>query len=191
MFLKFVFGTALLLGAATVFAGQASSFFSVQVMVNPAGGGVAAAATSNTDGTGNTASCVSSSRSGSAGASVQVLCSTGVFVDISRSTVRVIQLASVFNTSPESPMPDNCRNGSPRGNVGGCRLADQSLFSGAGDDPRDGWQFENQRYAVNVDGIVMNARAGLRIRENRDTVTALRVSTANDPSGSLEMLVSF
>lgn len=198
---KFAFGTALLLSVATVFAGQASSLFSVQVTLNPAGGGtssasttastVAAASTATAASTSSTGNCVSSSSSGSASASVRVLCSTGVFVDISRSATRVTQLISGFNTSPDSPVPDNCRNESPRGDAGACRLGDQRLFSGAGDDSHDGWQIENQRYAVNVDANVMEASTRSRVREDRGILTALRVPTANDPSGSLEMLVSF
>lgn len=143
MFSKFISGIALLLGVATVFAGQANSLFSVQVTLIPAGGGTAIA---------STGSCVSSSSSGSASASVQVLCSTAIFVDISRSVVRVPHLITGFSTSADSPLSYN---------------------------------------DVTMDGPFMEARTGLRVREDRGILTALRVPTATTTSGPLEMLVSF
>ena len=86
---KFLLGISLLMAAAYALAGSANGQFSVNITLNA--------------GTASDTRCVNTSTAGSSGASVQVRCSSNLFVAIGpATTTRTLQLVSGFRPSRES-----------------------------------------------------------------------------------------
>lgn len=116
---KFLLGLSLLVAAAYALAGGASEQFSVNITLNT--------------GPGSAASCVSASTSGLSSASVQVRCSSNVFVAIGPATAaRTLQLASAFQTSRNSLLQDFCPDEPARGDMPGgstCRSGDTGMVT--------------------------------------------------------------
>ena len=116
---KFFLGMSLLVAAAYALAGGASEQFSVNITLNT--------------GPGNATSCVSASTSGLSSASVQVRCSSNVFVAIAPATAaRTLQLASSFQTSKDSLPPELCPDEPSRGDMAGgsaCRSGDTGMVT--------------------------------------------------------------
>ena len=92
---KVSLGLSLLVVAASALAGGVSEQLSVNITLNT--------------GPGSAASCVSASTSGLSSASVEVRCSSNVFVAIGPATAtRTLQLVSGFQTSRDSLPPESC-----------------------------------------------------------------------------------
>src|SRR5437870_2099587 len=129
MLRKVTFGVFLLLAAATSFAGTAAGQFSVQITLSAAG---------NTTGNGN--ACTSATDSGAGSASVQVHCTTNVFVNIEQATSTTplgnARFLPGYSPARDSLLPDYCRNEVSRGDDAArvtCRLDDQRQLAPAGD----------------------------------------------------------
>ena len=116
---KFVLGMSLLVAAAYALAGGASEQFSVKITLNT--------------GPGSAASCVSASTSGLSSASVQVRCSSNVFVAIGPATAtRTLQLVSGFQTSRDSLLQGFCLHEPFQGDMAGgsaCRYGDTGMVT--------------------------------------------------------------
>ena len=116
---KFLLGLSLLVAAAYALAGGASEQFSVNITLNT--------------GPGSAASCVSASTSGLSSASVQVRCSSNVFVAIGPATAtRTLQLVSGFQTSRDSWLQGFCldepfQGDMPAGST--CRTGDTGMVT--------------------------------------------------------------
>ena len=94
---KFLLGISMLMAAAYALAGNASEQFSVNITLNA--------------GTASAASCINTFTFGLSSVSVQVRCSSNVFVAIGpATTTRTLQLASAFQPSRSSASPDACPN---------------------------------------------------------------------------------
>lgn len=180
---KFVLGASLIFAAATSVAGSVSGQFSVQITLNSAGGN----------------SCTSASDSGAASSSVQVRCTTNVFVDISQRTTSTTSPSAGrfmpgYRPARDSLLPDYCRSELSRADrVAGltCRLDDRRQLAAAGDEADDGWAFESRLYAVNTDETPLQTQARSRVEDDHGTLTSIRLASADGRSGPVEMLVSF
>ena len=104
----------MLMAAAYAMAGSASEQFSVNITLNAR--------------TASSASCVNTSAFGLSSVSVQVRCSSNVFVAIGPATAaRTLQLASGFQTARDSLLQDFCPDEPSGGNMAGgstCRSGD-------------------------------------------------------------------
>ncbi|WP_332778079.1 hypothetical protein [Polaromonas sp.] len=191
---KLALGVSLLLAAATSFAGSAAGQFAVQITLNNP---------SITAGSSN--SCTSATGSGVGSSSVQVTCTTNVFVDIAQvntsqaNTLGAAKFMPSFRPTRDTLLPDYCRNELSRANQAAgitCRLDAeledaQRQFAYGGDEAGDGWKLESRLYAVDTNATAAQTQARLRLQDDRGTLTALRVAHAGGLSGSVEMLVSF
>ena len=178
---KLILGLSLMLAAASSLAGGASGQFGVQITLNNAGGN----------------SCTSASDSGAASSSVQVRCTTNVFVEIAPRQV-ISPSASRFmpgyRPSRDSLLPDYCRSELSRADRAAglaCRLDDQRQVAAAGDEADEGWAFESRLYAVNTEGTALQTQARSRVEDDHGTLTSIRLASADGRSGPVEMLVSF
>jgi len=130
---------------------------------------------------------------------VQVRCTTDVFVNIEQATsatpLRNARFLPGYSPSRDSLLPDYCRNEVSRGDEAArlaCHLDDQrQLATAGGDETDEGWRIESWRYAMGTAAGATETQARLRLRDDRGTVTALRLARAGNHSGSIEMLVSF
>jgi len=182
---KLILGLSLILAAASSLAGGASGQFGVQITLNNAGGN----------------SCTSASDSGAVSSSVQVRCTTNVFVEIAaRTTTSPSTTTSTSRFMPgyrparDSLLPDYCRSELSRADrVSGltCRLDDQRQFAAAGDEGDEGWAFESRLYAVNTGDTALQTQARSRVEDDHGTLTSIRLASADGRSGPVEMLVSF
>lgn len=180
---KLILGFSLMLAATSSFAGGASGQFGVQITLNSAGGN----------------SCTSASDSGAASSSVQVRCTTNVFVDISQRTTSSTSTTTSrfmpgYRPARDSLLPDYCRSELSRADrVAGltCRLDDQRQFAAAGDEGDEGWAFESRLYAVNTGDTALQTQARSRVEDAHGTLTSIRLASADGRSGPVEMLVSF
>lgn len=184
MIRKAAFGALLMLAAAACFAGAAAGQFSVQITLNVPG---------NTTGNGN--ACTSATGSGGSGASVQVTCNSNVFVNISQvRSLGDARFMPGYRPTRDSLLPDYCRNELSRNDPGArytCRLQDQRQVATADEESDDGWEIESRRYALDPEAAEIEKQARIRLRDDRGTVTALRLAYAGKHAGSVEMLVSF
>lgn len=186
---KLALGVSLLLAALSSFAGSAAGQFVVQITLsNP----------HLTAGRSN--SCTSATGSGAGSSSVQVTCTTNVFVDIAQvNTLGAAKFMPGFRPARDTLLPDYCRNELSRANLAAgitCRLDAevedaQRQFAHGGDEAGDGWKIESRLYAADTNATAAQTQARLRLQDERGTLTALRVAHAGGPSGSVEMLVSF
>lgn len=181
---KLILGVSLMLAAASGFAGGASGQFGVQITLNNAGGN----------------SCTSASDSGTTSSSVQVRCTTNVFVEIAARTTTSTTPPSTSRFMPgyrparDSLLPDYCRSELSRADrVAGltCRLDDQRQFAATDDEGDEGWAFESRLYAVNTEGTALPTQARSRVEDDHGTLTSIRLASADGRSGPVEMLVSF
>jgi hypothetical protein len=182
MIRKTAFGALLLLAAAASFAGTAAGLVAVQITLSDP---------RNTTGNGN--ACTSASAAVAGSTSVQVRCSTDVFVNIAPNALGNARFLPGFRPARDSLLPDYCRNEISRGDQSArlaCRLDDQR-FATAGDEEDDGWEVESRRYAMGPEAAAVETQARLRVQDARGTLTAVRLAHAGNQPGSVEMLVSF
>ena len=116
---KFLLGISMLMAAAYALAGSASEQFSVKITLNA--------------GTASAASCVNTSTFGSSSVSVQVRCSSNVFVAIGpATTTRTLQLVSGLQPSRSPASPEACPDslsGSGMGNAMACQSGDHGMVT--------------------------------------------------------------
>ena len=182
---KLILGVSLLLAAASSLAGGASGQFGVQITLNNAGGN----------------SCTSASDSGAASSSVQVRCTTNVFVEIAArtttspsTTTTTSRFMPGYRPARDSLLPDYCRSELSRADRAAgltCRLDDRRQFAAAGDEGDEGWAFESRLYAVNTEDTALQTQARSRVEDDHGTLTSIRLASADGRSGPVEMLVSF
>ena len=180
---KLILGVSLMLAAASSLAGGASGQFGVQITLNSASGN----------------SCTSASDSGTASSSVQVRCTTNVFVEIAaRTTTSPSTSTSRFmpgyRPARDSLLPDYCRSELSRADRAAglvCRLDDRRQVAAAGDEGDEGWAFESRLYAVNTEDTPLQTQARSRVEDDHGTLTSIRLASADGRSGPVEMLVSF
>ncbi|AEG94599.1 hypothetical protein [Ramlibacter tataouinensis] len=168
------------LAASAAAAGSAGAQFGVMITLSRPGAG------SNV--------CVSGTAASGGGTSVQVRCDGNVFVDISPvQPARTPEFMPAFRPARDTLLPDYCRTEqagvsrqlAPSIN---CRLDDQA-FS-VGEAEQDGWRFGDQLFATNDEGVDQHL-ARMRRRDDRGTLTALRIIGAEQGRRAVELLVSF
>ncbi len=177
---KLILGFSLMLAAASSLAGGASGQFGVQITLNNAGGN----------------SCTSATNSGVVSSSVQVRCTTNVFVEIAprTTTPTVSRFMPGYRPARDSLLPDYCRSELSRADRAAglaCRLDDRRQLAAAGDEADEGWALESQLYAVNSDETPLQTQARSRVEDDHGTLTSIRLASADGRSGPVEMLVSF
>jgi hypothetical protein len=176
---------SMLLVASGSFGGSASGQFTVKV------------ALASADGT----SCTSSVQ---ANTSVSVVCQSDVFVRITPVTP-VAQVAPPvspraigrfmpgFQPGRDTLLPDFCRGEISRADQAAsmsCRL-DDSRGLRASREAGEGWEVEQQLYAVNTGDETGPTQARQHRQDERGILTALRITSVNGRSAPAEMLVSF
>lgn len=177
---KLALGVSLLLVAVASFADTAAGQFAVQITLN-----------NPQNITGNNNICTSATGSGTNSSSVQVRCTTNVYVNLATA-----KFLPGYRPARDSLLPDFCRNEllgvSSQAARMTCRLDDaRRQLADAGDEADDGWKIESRLYAVDTDAAATQTQARLRLQDERGTLTSLRVAHAGGHSGAIEMLVSF
>lgn len=178
---KLILGFSLMLAAASSLAGGASGQFGVQITLNSTGGN----------------SCTSASDSEAASSSVQVRCTTNVFVEITprqATSPSAGRFMPGYRPARDSLLPDYCRSELSRADRAAglvCRLDDRRQLAAAGNEADEGWALESQLYAVNSDEAPLQTQARTRVEDDHGTLTSIRLASADGRSGPVEMLVSF
>jgi hypothetical protein len=171
-----VIGISLLLATATVWAASAGAPFTVRVTLN----GSSSAASTGSTSTSNV--CVSASGTSAANKSVQVTCTSNVYVNI-------VQVSPTRESMPSLTGEFITGFGLARSTTFYERAAGQIDDAVALED--QGWNFEGRLYSGNATPERAEELAKWRLRNNEGTLTAIRVVDDNGQAAAVEMLVSF
>ena len=164
---QLLFGVSLLMAATTVFAGGATGQFNVQVTLNSI----------------NSNSCTSTSGSSVGNSSVQVTCTSNVYVNIVKLTASKDSTSAVTGWFVTG-------FGLAR-TIAALSESSKGLFDDAVALEDQGWSFEGQIYSSNSTSELARQLARQRLRNSEGTLTALNVVGDNSQAGMVEMLVSF
>ena len=161
-----VIGVSLLLATAMAWAGSVGGQFTVRVTLD--------SSSSN--------SCISASGTSAGNKSVQVTCTSNVYVNVVQVSLPRESISSIagefitgFGLARSTTFPE--------------RSAGQIDDAVALDE--QGWNFEGWLYSGNATPERAERLARWRLRNSEGTLTALRVIGDNSQATSVEMLVSF
>ena len=167
---QLLFGVSLLVATATSFAGGATGQLNVQVTLNGTSSG-------------NNNICTSASGSTVGNTSVQVKCTSNVYVNIVKLTPSkdpTDEVAGWFVTG----------FGLAR-TIAAMSERNRGLFDDAVALEDQGWSFEGQIFAENATFEQAKQIASRRIRSSEGILTALNLVGDDSQAGMVEMLVSF
>ena len=170
-----VIGVSLLLATAMAWAGSVGGQFTVRVTLD--------SSSSN--------SCVSASGTSAGNKSVQVTCTSNVYVNIVQVSLPKESISSIPSIPSIPSIAGEFITGF--GLVRSATFPERS--AGQIDDAvalnEQGWNFEGRLYSGNATPERAEQLARWRLRNSEGTLTALRVIGDNGQATAVEMLVSF